>query len=146
MIMATQAERIHLTCVVDDDEIFTYGLKKLMKLRNFSEQVILFKDGRSALNFLCKVLNIPDELPEVILLDINMPVMDGWEFMDEFVSIKPRLSKNITIFMLTSSVLDEDRQRSLAYRDVDDLFIKPISLDDLDDMLEEHFSKKEQDA
>jgi len=129
---------IHLTCIVDDDEIYTYGLKKLLLYKDFSEKIIIFSNGQKAINFLAKVVDLPDEQPDILLLDINMPVMDGWQFLDEFLKIKPAFSHPITIFMLSSSVDERDINRARTYEEVYEYFIKPVRLDDLDRIMKEY--------
>ncbi|MEQ8534886.1 MAG: response regulator, partial [Imperialibacter sp.] len=76
-----------------------------------------------------------DELPDVILLDINMPVMDGWQFLDEFVKIKPLIKKKITIYMVSSSIDEADLERAKTYEEVSDFIVKPVKAEDLEKML-----------
>ncbi len=66
------------------------------------------------------------ELPDIIFLDINMPYMDGWDFMEHFIDIKPNLPKEITIYMVSSSVQAEDMERAKALEDFSNYIIKPI--------------------
>ena len=66
------------------------------------------------------------ELPDVIFLDINMPIMDGFQFMEEYVKIKPELNKKITIYMVSSSVDAVDIERAKSISDISDYIIKPI--------------------
>jgi CheY-like chemotaxis protein len=79
-------------CLIDDDQIYAFGFKTLIKLKGLNSQVANISDGSKAITWLKNSLN-RDNLPDVIFLDINMPVMDGWEFMHEFAEIKPQLGK-----------------------------------------------------
>lgn len=80
-------KKFKLACVVDDDKIFLYGIKRMMKLIGFCENLMVFHDGEEALEYLKPLIEAGDVVPEVILLDINMPIMDGWQFLDAFTHI-----------------------------------------------------------
>ncbi len=126
----TLTEPTKKVCVIDDDKIYIYGLKKLISIKELSPNLIEFYNGKEAIDFLTDPQNL-NELPDIIFLDINMPVMDGWGFMESFVKIKPQLGKKITIYMVSSSINDDDIQRAKQITDVTDYVIKPISPDTL---------------
>ncbi len=65
-------------------------------------------------------------MPDIILLDINMPVMGGWQFMDEFVKIKPQTGKKIAIYILSSSSAPDDKKKTKKYTDICGYLSKPI--------------------
>lgn len=65
-------------------------------------------------------------LPDVIFLDINMPIMNGWQFLDEFKKMQNSIDKNITIYLVSSSFDDRDISRSKDYAEVTDYIIKPV--------------------
>ena len=74
--------KIKLTYLIDDDEIYIFTAKKLINKTDFSEEVKFFYNGKEALEAIKSKLYNEEELPEVILLDLNMPIMDGWQFLD----------------------------------------------------------------
>ncbi|WP_055437438.1 response regulator [Lacinutrix algicola] len=113
-------------CIVDDDDIYQFAIKKTIESLNLTQKIIAFSDGEEALNFMIENLNNDEELPDVILLDINMPIMDGFQFMEEYIQIKPKLGKKITIYMVSSSVDQTDIDRANRISDVSDYIIKPI--------------------
>ncbi|SFD05240.1 response regulator [Algibacter pectinivorans] len=113
-------------CVVDDDDIYQYTIKKTIQSLDFDNSVIAFSDGEEAINFMIENLNKEDELPDIILLDINMPIMDGFQFMEEYIKIKPNLGKKITIYMVSSSVDNADLERAKKISEISDYIIKPI--------------------
>src|SRR5476651_629742 len=112
-------------CVIDDDRIYIYGLKKLISIKQLSPNLMEFYNGQEAIDFLVNPENL-NELPDIIFLDINMPVMDGWGFMENFVKIKHQLGKKITIYMVSSSINDDDISRAKNISDISDYVIKPI--------------------
>ena len=67
-------------------------------------------------------------LPDIIFLDLNMPVMDGWEFLNEFLKIKNNLNKKITLYVVSSSIDPRDLERVKSFNMVTDYLIKPIEL------------------
>ena len=90
--------------------------------------VIEFSNGLDALNFL-KSTQEAEELPEVIFLDINMPVMNGWEFMEEFAKIRNMLKKKIEIYILSSSTDSHDIKKAKSNPEIKDYIVKPLTPD-----------------
>ncbi|WP_347526554.1 response regulator [Mucilaginibacter sp. CAU 1740] len=114
------------TWIVDDDDIYVYGLKKLADIKGVNTTMSHFINGQEAINEL-KNTNDHTQLPDVILLDINMPVMDGWEFMNDFAEIKSRLGKIITIYFVSSSISLDDIYRAKSFSEVTDYIFKPVT-------------------
>ncbi|MDB9754740.1 response regulator [Winogradskyella sp.] len=119
--------KIDIACIIDDDPIFVFGAKRMMELVDFCESFMLFKNGREALNTLAPLLISGNDIPELILLDINMPIMDGWQFLDEFTQIETH--KLITIYIVSSSIDPADMNRVDKYKSVTNYIIKPISME-----------------
>ncbi|WP_405296209.1 response regulator [Algibacter sp. Ld11] len=113
-------------CIVDDDDIYQFTVVKTLELLEFEKNIKVFSDGEEALEFLLDNLDKNDELPDVIFLDINMPIMDGYQFMEEYVKIKSRLGKKTVIYMVSSSVDPVDIERAKRISDISDYIIKPI--------------------
>lgn len=128
-------KKLDIACIIDDDKMFTYLLSKQMKLVDFSDTILVFKNGLEALKHLQPILECPEILPSVILLDLNMPVLDGWQFLDEFVKFK--ISKKITVYIVSSSIDHADHQKAMTYEAVSNFYIKPVSKEDLVEMLVE---------
>lgn len=124
-------KKIEIACIIDDDQVYVFGLKRLIEISNFCKNVLVFENGEEALKYLKPIVSSAEDLPDVILLDINMPVMDGWQFLEEFTKIRPTLQKEVTIYMVSSSVQQKDIDRAKQYSEITDYIIKPIKLDDL---------------
>ena len=119
--------RIKSACIVDDDEIYVFGLKIMMKSVNFCDEIVVCENGEVALNFLKPLTEKPENMPDVILLDINMPVMDGWQFLDEFTKVKPGKDGKTTIYMMSSSVNPADLEKAKTYELISDYLVKPVN-------------------
>jgi CheY-like chemotaxis protein len=127
--------KIDIACIIDDDPIFIFGAKRMMELSDFCNSFMIFKNGQEAINNLKSIMLAGEEIPEVILLDINMPIMDGWEFLDEFTQIESH--KLITIYIVSSSIDPVDLQRAKRYENVSNFIIKPIAIQTLKTILQE---------
>ena len=124
----TQDRQKHIVCVIDDDNIYQYTAKVILESTGLIKEIRSFYDGKSAINyFRGEAMQDKDKLPDVIFLDINMPEMNGWEFLDEYNTLLPRLPKPITVYMVSSSVNSSDMQRSRSYGSVADYLVKPVN-------------------
>jgi len=126
-------KKIDIACIVDDDPIFVYGAKRMMELADFCNGFLIFKNGHDALYKLKALINSGEDLPDLILLDLNMPIMDGWQFLDNFTKIK--IDKKIIIYIVSSSIDPVDLEKSKQYSVVSNFVVKPISLDKVRDIM-----------
>lgn len=112
-------------CIIDDEEIIQFIVKTILHDLNNEIVTLSYGNGEEAL----AAFKETDEehLPDVILLDINMPVMGGWQFLDEFIKLKFR--KKIAIYILSSSTAPDDKMRSKVYKDIIGYINKPIEAD-----------------
>ena len=96
-------QKIELACIIDDDKIYVNLVKKIIEIKHLSENLLIFKNGLEALEYFKVILtNMTEEkLPDIIFLDLNMPVMDGWEFLGEFIKIKNNFDKKITLYVVS---------------------------------------------
>ncbi len=124
---------INIACVIDDDPIHVFGVKHLLESSNLSGKTIYYTNGKEAYEGLKAIWDEGKELPELILLDINMPVWDGWDFLDEFTKLP--ISKKVIIYIVTSSIDPEDKEKAASYNELSDFVVKPISLDTLREII-----------
>ena len=117
--------------VIDDDPIYQIIVNKIIKKSELFLSVSNFKNGKELIDALKDVLDDKITFPNVILLDINMPVMDGWEFMEEMVLLKPQMRQSIQIYIVSSSIALEDKNKAKKYTDIIAYLSKPVNNNDL---------------
>jgi len=121
------AEELKSIWIVDDDFIARLLIKKKLEKESFSSSILEFENGEEALNAYLKLEGQGDE-PELILLDLNLPVMDGWTFLD---SIGQRANESSTLPLVASlpaSIGQEDRDRAKQYSNIISFLKKPLDL------------------
>ncbi|MFV8375542.1 response regulator [Flavobacterium sp. LB1P71] len=116
---------------VDDDPITLMLCKKVIIKASFSNEIITAQNGEEALLYFNKIkYNIENRLkthPQLIFLDLNMPVMGGWEFLDVFNTDNFSEFKNIKVVVLSSTIDPEDLKKAKTYPMVIDFLSKPIT-------------------
>lgn len=128
-------KKIQSCCIIDDDPIFIYGTKRLMKEIDFCESIIVYNNGQEALEGLIAISESGQKIPPFIFLDLNMPIMNGWEFLEEFTKIPNNSLKKTTIYIISSSVDPRDLERVKNYKAVNNYILKPITPTDLETVL-----------
>ena len=122
------AAKKHNVCLIDDDKIYQFTARKILESTGLAKSILSFYNGNEAMVYLKETkINNQEQLPDVIFLDINMPVMNGWEFLDAFHQIKKDINKTIIIYVVSSSVDDCDIQKSKEFTSVTDYIVKPIN-------------------
>ncbi|MDO1513717.1 response regulator [Maribacter confluentis] len=122
--------KIKTVCIIDDDPICVYGTKILLNHNNyFGSDIMVFEDGYEALINLTSLAEKGECMPDVIFLDLNMPIMNGWNFLDEFeklaLEVKPQ------VFIVSSYIGADEILRSKKYSTVRDFISKPLLADTL---------------
>jgi CheY-like chemotaxis protein len=121
--------------LVDDDPISIFLTKKIIGDFDGSCEISDFADAGLALEHLKSNADCHSEQPNIIFIDLNMPVMDGWDFLDEYSLLQPRMTKPIAIYVTSASILSQDVQRAQSYTIVNDLLLKPISKEKIEAIL-----------
>lgn len=131
-----------VTCVllVDDDKATSFFNKMVVSRHDSFDKVISVQSGHDALIYLKAVGEELETRPDLIFLDINMPVMNGWEFLSKFEKLDDKITSGIKVILLSTSSNPEDVQKSMQNYEVDVYFNKPLSFPLLTEILENHFS------
>jgi CheY-like chemotaxis protein len=128
---------LDLIMCIDDDPITLMLLKKVINKALFSKEIITAQNGEEALELFKSLKNTPAKesitnQPQLIFLDLNMPVMGGWEFLDHFNTPEYSNFNNIKVIILSSTIDPEDINKSKTYPIVIDFLPKPITTSMLD--------------
>lgn len=118
--------------LIDDDFIYHSITEMLLERASRFHDFQSFNNGSDALEHIKTNTFSPENLPDIILLDINMPIMNGWDFLEQFARVAPQLAKEPQICMMTSSSLDRDKERALQYPYVSEFITKPITINQLE--------------
>lgn len=108
-------KKVNSIYIVDDDPITVFGIRKMLRPVTNCDDIQGFENGQTAMDDLKNRLEHGVQIPDVIFLDINMPIMDGWNFLDEFVTLD--IPKKIIINMITSSIDPSDYQKWTEFKD-----------------------------
>jgi len=131
-----------IPCVllVDDDKATNFFNERVVIKHNSFRTITTVQSGKAALEYLAKVENEDAIKPNLIFLDINMPAMNGWEFLTEFAKLEKSITEGVKVILLSTSSNPDDVNESIKNHSVDDFINKPLSLDLMDEVMEKHFS------
>jgi len=118
--------------IIDDDELNNYICSKIITYSGFANNTVDFTNAKVAFDHLIKIINQnPNELPEIIFLDLSMPVLDGWSFLEEYEKLDRTYKDKIYLSILTTSVFKRDKDKAKRHADVNTYLCKPLSTDEL---------------
>ena len=117
--------------VIDDNQIDLYIAEMVMGTTGFAEQVICVGSAKEALAYLKPLYENPEALPDLIFLDINMPEMTGFDFLNEYQHLPENIRKKCIIMMLTTSLDEDDRMQAERNQFVRKFLNKPLDKDKL---------------
>ncbi len=120
-------KKYNLVLLIDDNEIDNFVAKKVIEKSGFAEKVIAVQSARNALDYLNTGNSSKDELPDIIFLDIGMPEMDGFEFLEEYEKLNKIVVNNSKVVVLSSSLDIDDYNRANRNKLVRKFINKPLS-------------------
>lgn len=138
--MKVEDKNITSALLIDDDKFTNFYNEKIVTKHNSFKNVVSVTSGKEALDYLTNAFNNNNNIPDVIFLDLNMPAMNGWEFIEEYKKLDINYTSKIDLVILTTSSNPDDFERSQDIDAVNGYINKPLSLDILDDIIEQRFS------
>lgn len=125
--------------LVDDDSATNFINEIVIRETGLVRQVVKASTGVQALEFLKIKINSKHPQPEIILLDINMPAMDGWEFMEAYRVLEEEQKAKIIVVMLTTSLNPDDEERARNIKEINDFRNKPLTTEIFIELVEKFF-------
>lgn len=106
--------KINSICIIDDDPITVFGIRKMLDSLVTYNTINTFENGKLAIDGIKDMITDGIEIPQVIFLDINMPIMDGWQFLQEFIALP--IEDKVRINIITSSIDSNDENNWKLYK------------------------------
>jgi len=133
-------QRLNSVLLIDDDEPTNFYTQLIVEESGCTEHIKVAQGGREALEYLSNASQGDDyPRPDLIFLDINMPAMDGWEFLDHYKKMNKDRRGKVIVVMLTTSLNPDDRQKASEMPEISAFESKPLTEEKLDKILKEHF-------
>lgn len=124
------SKKINNILLIDDDTVNNFIVINTLNKLEITENVDSVLNGLEGIEYLkSKISSNKELIPSVIFLDINMPIMDGWEFLQEFELLPEEVKNQCSIYMVSSSVYEDDISKSKQYKSVKDFISKPLMRD-----------------
>jgi CheY-like chemotaxis protein len=133
-------EKINCILLVDDDQTTNFLHKLLIDELNITHELLIAQNGQEALEVIKEYGGCAQKCPSLILLDINMPIMNGFEFLEAYQQLDLSQKKSITIVMLTTSLYPKDIERAKEFG-INGYLNKPLSEEAMKGIMKEHFSQ-----
>lgn len=133
--------KIKTICVIDDDPIYVKGISKLFQLGGFCEEVLVFNNGQEAWDYYSKAVVEKTRLPDITLMDINMPVLDGWQLLD-LLSLSHGSKGGCFFYVVSSSIDPADMSRAKEYPIVREYLPKPMTMDRIRELCDKVVKKE----
>jgi CheY-like chemotaxis protein len=140
-------QEIECVLIIEDDEATNFLTVRTLQKSGVVNQIVVRNDGKQALEYLANVGGVdkdgrPVLKPNLILLDINMPGMDGWEFLEEYKKLESTAKGDVILVMLTTSLNQDDEERAKNIKEINDFINKPLVSDKFVELAKKHLYRK----
>ncbi len=125
--MVSTANKFKKVLVIDDEFIDTYIIKHLMQAQNFADEYILIDSSLDAYDYISEEMNGDTKFPEIIILDLNMPLYNGFELLEKIDAQVKMHKVNTKVYILSSSDFIEDITRAKSFQSVAGYIVKPLT-------------------
>lgn len=134
-------QKLDCILLIDDDESTNYLHRRLLNKMECTQLLEIAEDGTMALNYLSQTPQ-PNPSPDLIFLDINMPVMNGWEFLQEYKILEKNQPVKPVMVMLTTSLNHDDEQKAKGMAEINEFRNKPLTRDMVAEILQKYFPER----
>lgn len=119
--------------VIDDDDINIFIIKKIVEKTGLDINMVSKGNGQQAIEYIKESVAIPEQFPNLMLIDINMPIMNGWEFIEAYQMLN--IQQSVDMYILSSSVYENDIEKTKSYISVKGFISKPLSIERLKELV-----------
>ena len=142
-----KATKLNCVLVIDDDEPTNFFNQMIVEQANCTESVKVAQSGHEALEYLSTSVKLACQnreypCPDLIFLDINMPAMDGWEFLERYRELEKQRKNQVIVVMLTTSLFQEDMLKAQGMAEITAFENKPLTPEKLENILNKHFANR----
>ena len=120
-------QKIGRIYIIDDDDIFVFVLKKLLQKTKRFNEIVNISNGLEAIDLIVNEYETTKALPDIIFLDLNMPLLDGWQFLDEIEKLS--FKDELRIYIISSSIDVKEIEKAKEYATVKSFVSKPVTMD-----------------
>jgi CheY-like chemotaxis protein len=135
-------KKLNCVMLIDDDEATNYFNQFVLEKSGYVKEIITKENGKDALQYLQSISDENKDVsrPDLIFLDINMPAMNGWEFLEEYKKLNEAQKSKMMIVMLTTSLLPEDKMNAVNQPEISAFENKPLTKEKVRRILESYFA------
>jgi CheY-like chemotaxis protein len=132
-------KKLNYILLIDDDDDCNFFHQRLLNKIDCAEHIHVVHDGEEALNYIISNINSKKSNPDLIFLDINMPKMNGWEFLEQYNKIEGINKDKILLIMLTTSLNPDDENKAKKYCDIKGFYGKYLDENSINEILSKYF-------
>src|SRR6478609_8398410 len=132
-------EKLNCILLIDDDEPTNFINELVIKKANCTHKIVAKQGAREALEYLRSQEDGEHPCPDLIFLDINMPAMNGWDFLEEYRKLDEKQKGRIVIVMLTTSLNPDDEEKARGIKEINDFKSKPLTKEILEEILKKYY-------
>jgi CheY-like chemotaxis protein len=135
-------EKLNTILLIDDNQPTNFFHELVVKKADCAKECIAFQSGIEALEYLKTRVNGDYPQPDLIFLDINMPAMNGWEFLEEYNQLDKNQQGKVVVVMLTTSINPDDKEKASSIVEISGFMNKPLTVEMLNEEIKKHFPEK----
>ncbi len=132
-------KKLNNILLVDDYVADNFLHQRVINQADVTQEITVTTGAREALDYLSEPINDKYPNPEIVFLDINMPGMSGWDFLEEYQQLEDEIKAGVIVCMLTTSNANRDKEKAAQYEVISDFSTKPLTKEKLMAIIEHHF-------